>query len=186
MKIIIFQGNYPKEYQNTRHNIGFAFADYISNSLNISWKDKPKFKAQIAEFTHGSEKIILVKPLTFYNDTGKTARALCDFYKINWKNDLLVIHDDLDLDFKTIRTRNKGSSAGNNGLKSIISNLNDEFPRIKIGIKNQYLQRIGAMNFVLEKFSKEEAQELDDIFKVCEKMLYKFINNNLKSTKETI
>ena len=89
MKIILFQGNFPEKYNGTRHNIGFEFADFLAKKFNAKFQEKPKFKAFIAEISLFGEKVLLVKPTTFYNETGFSARAICDFYKINFQKDFL-------------------------------------------------------------------------------------------------
>ncbi len=183
MKVILFQGNFPAKYSGTRHNVGFEFADFLAKKFNAKFQEKPKFKAFIAEILLFGEKVLLVKPTTFYNETGFSARAICDFYKIDFQKDFLAIHDDLDLDFGTVRVRNSGSSAGNNGLKSLISVFGEDFPRIKIGIANEFLPRIGAVNFVLEKFSKTESMQLSHIFEVCEDLIGKFAKDKLENCK---
>ena len=183
MKIILFQGNFPEKYSGTRHNAGFEFADYLAKKFNAKFQEKPKFKAFIAEISLFGEKVLLVKPTTFYNETGFSARAICDFYKIDFRKDFLAVHDDLDLDFGTIRVRKSGSSAGNNGLKSLISVFGEGFPRIKIGIANEFLPRIGTMNFVLAKFSKSESEKLTKIFEVCEDFVEKFAKDSLENNK---
>lgn len=186
MKVILFQGNFPEKYNGTRHNIGFEFADFLAKKFNVNFQEKPKFKAFIAEITLFGEKVLLVKPTTFYNETGFSARAICDFYKIDFRKDFLAVHDDLALFFGTIRVRKSGSSAGNNGLKSLISVFGEDFPRIKIGIANDFLPIIGAMNFVLAKFSKSESEKLPQIFEVCEDFVEKFAKDSLKNDKRSI
>ena len=183
MKIILFQGNFPEKYNGTRHNIGFEFADFLAKKFNAKFQEKPKFKAFIAEIIIFGEKVLLVKPTTFYNETGFSARAICDFYKIDFRKDFLAVHDDLALNFGTIRVRKSGSSAGNNGLKSLISVFGEGFPRIKIGVKNEFLPKIGAMNFVLAKFSKSENEKLPQIFEVCEDLIEKFAKDKLENCK---
>lgn len=186
MKVILFQGNFPEKYNGTRHNVGFEFADYLAKKLNAKFQEKPKFKAFIAEITLFGEKVLLVKPTTFYNETGFSARLICDFYKVDFRKDFLAIHDDLDLDFGVVRIRKSGSSAGNNGLKSLISVFGEDFPRIKIGIANEFLPKIGAMNFVLAKFSKSEIEKLPQIFKICEDFGEYFAKDSLQNDKITI
>lgn len=186
MKIILAQGNFGIEYERTRHNIGFKFADFFAQKYSAVFYEKSKFKAEVAELNINGEKILIVKPKTFYNETGFSARTICDFYKVDHKKDLLVICDDLSLPFGTIRTRQKGSSAGNNGLKSLISHLDDEFARIKIGICNEKLSIIGSTNFVLAKFSSEESRKIDQIFSVCEDFTNSFINDNFSNHKCSI
>ena len=186
MKIIFFQGNFPEKYTGTRHNAGFEFADYLAKKNNAQFQEKPKFKAFIAEISLFGEKVLLVKPTTFYNETGFSARAICDFYKVDFRKDFLAVHDDLDLDFGVVRVRKSGSSAGNNGLKSLISVFGEDFARIKIGIKNEFLPKIGAMNFVLAKFSKSESEKLPQIFKICEDFVEEFAKDSLKNNKYSI
>ena len=186
MKIILFQGNFPEKYNGTRHNAGFEFADYLAKKTNAKFQEKPKFKAFIAEISLFDEKVLLVKPTTFYNETGFSARSICDFYKVDFRKDFLAVHDDLDLDFGTIRVRKSGSSAGNNGLKSLISVFGEDFARMKIGIKNEFLPKIGAMNFVLAKFSKNESEKLPQIFEICEDFVEDFAKDSLENNKRSI
>ena len=186
MKIILFQGNFPEKYNGTRHNIGFEFADFLAKKFNAKFQEKPKFKAFIAEISLFSEKVLLVKPTTFYNETGFSAHSICDFYKVDFRKDFLAVHDDLDLDFGVVRVRKSGSSAGNNGLKSLISVFGEDFARIKIGIKNEFLPKIGVMNFVLAKFSKSESEKLLQIFEICEDFVEKFAKDSLKNNKYSI
>ena len=186
MKIILFQGNPGREYENTRHNIAFKLADRMSDRMGIKLAKKSKFKAEIGEFSFNNEKIVLAKPETFYNDTGFAARALCDFYKVDYTKNLLVVHDDLSLVFGSIRTRQKGSAAGNNGLKSIISTLGDQFCRIKIGIADDMLPKIGQVDFVLSKFSLSEASQLEDIFDICDEFINDFLEDKFENLKKTI
>ena len=186
MKIILFQGNFPEKYNGTRHNAGFEFADYLAKKINAKFQEKPKFKAFIAEISLFGEKVLLVKPTTFYNETGFSARSICDFYKVDFRKDFLAVHDDLDLDFGVVRVRKSGSSAGNNGLKSLISVFGEDFARMKIGIKNEFLPKIGAMNFVLAKFSKNESEKLPQIFEICEDFVEEFTKDSLENNKRSI
>ena len=186
MKIILFQGNFPEKYSRTRHNIGFDFADFLAEKFGAKFQEKPKFKAFIAKITIFGEKVLLVKPTTFYNETGFSARAICDFYKIDFRKDFLAIHDDLALDFDVVCVRKSGSSAGNNGLKSLISVFGEDFARIKIGVKNEFLPKIGAMNFVLAKFSKSESEKLPQIFEICEDFVEEFAKDLLENNKRSI
>lgn len=186
MKIILFQGNFPEKYNGTRHNAGFEFADYLTKKINAKFQEKPKFKAFIAEISLFGEKVLLVKPTTFYNETSFSARSICDFYKVDFRKDFLAVHDDLDLDFGVVRIRKSGSSAGNNGLKSLISVFGEDFTRMKIGIKNEFLPKIGAMNFVLAKFSKNESEKLPQIFEICEDFVEDFAKDSLQNDKRTI
>jgi PTH1 family peptidyl-tRNA hydrolase len=160
MKLIFGQGNPEPTYTSTRHNVGFMVLDAIANENNIIWGNKPKLNAKITEIKIGNEKILLAKPTTFYNETGTSIKKIINFYKLDPINDLLVIHDDLALPFGTIRIRNKGSSAGNNGIKSINAAIKQFYPRIKIGIRNDKCDQMEDADFVLAKFSKVELKQL--------------------------
>ena len=136
MKLIFAQGNPEPQYSGIRHNVGFMVLNEIVTEKSAKWSEKSKFQAFITELNIEKEKVLLVKPTTFYNETGPALRKLVDFYKINVENDLLVVHDDLALPFGTIRIREQGSDAGNNGIKSINAHIDQNYLRIKIGIYN--------------------------------------------------
>ena len=186
MKIILAQGNPGAKYSASRHNIGVQLADVLAESQGVNFSEKAKFKAEIAEFISGDDKILIVKPATFYNETGFSARALCDFYKVDCRKDLLILHDDISLPFGTVRTRQKGSDAGNNGLKSIISHLGNEFLRVKIGIANPILDKSPQTDFVLNKFSFEETQKLPQVFEICLGFIGDFLGNKFQNLKKSI
>ena len=136
MKIIVAQCNPGTQYARTRHNVGFIVVDELANAIGISWREQSKFRAYTTEATIFDEKVLFVKPTTFYNETGISARALIDFYKLDPKKDFLVIHDELALPFGAVRTREKGSDAGNNGIKSLNAHLGPDYARIRVGIWN--------------------------------------------------
>mgnify|MGYP003318974964 CR=1 FL=1 len=155
MKLIVGLGNPGKEYESTRHNIGFMTIDQIANKLG-SLTFKEDFFGAYSKLTINNENVILFKPYTYMNDSGRAVRAIVDFYKIDI-DDILIIHDDLDLPTGQIRLRKDGGSGGHNGIKSIISNLNSEsFKRLRIGIDKDKNNNI--INYVLGKFSKEESE----------------------------
>lgn len=160
MKIILAQGNPGLQYSQTRHNIGFIAIDALAKKLEVEWSNKPKFDALFAQTTISGEKVILVKPTTFYNETGTSARKISDFYKIKPATDLLVIHDDLALPFSTIRVRASGSDAGNNGIKSINSHLGPDYTRIRVGILNEFRDVMGDSDFVIANFRNAETRQL--------------------------
>lgn len=160
MKLIFAQGNPGLQYARTRHNVGFIMLDALAEHKGASWRTDSKFKADITDVSINGEKILLVKPLSFYNETGQVARAIVDFYKLDPARDVLVIHDELALPFGTIRVRGKGSDAGNNGIKSLNSHLGAEYGRIRIGIWNEMRDRMDDASFVLSMFSKDEHQAL--------------------------
>ena len=163
MKLIFAQGNPGQQYIATRHNVGFMALDSFAESLSVPFSDKPKLKAQIAEGQVNGEKVLLAKPTTFYNETGQSARAIVDFYKFDPANDVLVIHDDIALPFGTLRVRDKGSDAGNNGIKSLNSHIGPDYWRLRIGIYSELRDRMHDADFVLGKFNSAEKKVLEAV-----------------------
>ena len=186
MKIIFAQGNPGTQYAVTRHNAGFIMADQLAKQWDTEFIKKPKFHASIAEKIIEGEKILLVKPTTFYNETGQSARLLIDFYKLDPATDLLVIHDDLALPFGTIRTRHKGSDAGNNGIKSLNVHVGSNYARIRIGIYTELRNRINDADFVLAAFHAHEKNALDGVFRHVENFVTSFIDDKFTATKVTV
>ena len=160
MKLIVGLGNPGKEYESTRHNMGFIFIDNFASSKGVKI-DKKKFNGLYQEITINGEKVILMKPLSYMNLSGEIVEKYVNFFKIDI-NDILIINDDLDMDFGRIRLRPSGSSGGHNGLKNIALHLHTEnFKRLKIGISNNKL--IETKDYVLGKFSKEEKETIDNL-----------------------
>ncbi len=183
MKIIFAQGNPEPDYAKTRHNIGFEILNFVANQHNLKWLEKPKFNALVTEFLIGTEKVLLVKPTTFYNETGLSARKIIDFYKIDTSKDFLVIHDELALDFGVIRIRQQGSDAGNNGIKSLSSHLGDNYHRVRIGIANKTHEFAADADFVLSKLSLAESKQLQaDIAPTVVDLISDFCRGELKIT----
>jgi peptidyl-tRNA hydrolase, PTH1 family len=186
MKVIFAQGNPGIQYASSRHNVGFVALDHLAKDWKVEFVKKPRFYADIAETTIDGEKILLVKPTTFYNETGQSARAILDFYKLDPKTDFLVIHDDMALPIGTIRTRLKGSDAGNNGVKSLNAHLGDEFARIRIGIFNDERHDTPAVNFVLGMFTAHEKNALGAVIEQVERFVKSFIKGNFEPTKVVV
>ena len=165
--LIVGLGNIGKEFEGTRHNSGFMAVDtYAKENSFPAWQEKTKFKAFISEDFVAGKKVVLAKPTTLYNLSGESVRALKDFYKLQNK-DIIVVHDELDLPFGAVKEKQGGGSAGSNGLKSIISHIGEDFKRIRIGIKNDHLEKMDAADFVLAKFSSAEKKQLDQIIKTA-------------------
>jgi PTH1 family peptidyl-tRNA hydrolase len=183
VKIIFSQGNPEPDYAKSRHNVGFSVLNVLATKLNIKWINHPKFQAIIAEATIANEKTILVKPTSFYNETGLSVRKIIDFYKLDPISDLLVIHDDFALPFGTIRVRKQGSDAGNNGIKSINAQIEPNYTRIRIGTWTELREKMDDADFVLAKFNSDEFDKLDKniIPKVIE-LIEKFCDNTIEST----
>ena len=187
MKLILAQGNPGPEYALSRHNIGFMALDYLREKQKlVDFQPKSKFQALISELSVGNNKIILAKPTTFYNETGRSARAIADFYQIA-TNDILLIHDELALDFGTIRVRGSGSDAGNKGVRSLISHIGPDFWRIRIGIKNDLTERIQSAGFVLAPFAQAEVAALNaSVLPSVQSMIDQFLEGSLAVTSEKI
>ena len=164
MYIIVGLGNPKKEYENTRHNIGFDVIDAIADEYNISMSDK-KHKAIIGKGAIGGQKVILAKPQTYMNLSGESVRELIYYYKVDEETELIVIYDDISLDVGQMRIRKKGSAGGHNGIKSILQHLgHDVFLRIKMGV-GEKPKGYDLADYVLGHFSKEDRKILDDNMK---------------------
>ena len=160
MKIIAGLGNPGAEYAATKHNVGFMLIDALADRLGAtSWK--ADFEAEIAEARIGTEKVLLVKPQTYMNDSGRSLGPLLAYYKLA-PEDLIVAHDDMDIPAGTIRLRRKGSSGGHNGIKSILAHVGDEnFARVRIGIGRPPAGWT-VINHVLAPFSEEDAKKIGE------------------------
>jgi PTH1 family peptidyl-tRNA hydrolase len=186
MKVIFAQANPGEKYSQTRHNAGLILLDIFAQQHDVVWKDAPKFRARIAELSINGEKTLLVNPQTYYNDTGLSARAIVDFYKLDPAMDFLVIHDDLALPFGTIRTRQKGSDAGNNGIKSLNAHLGENYSRIRVGIAIDRNAGMSDVDFVLGRFSSEDVKVITDtLATTTNRMIESFVQGNLESTSQT-
>ena len=161
MYIIVGLGNPDRQYQNTRHNVGFDVIDAIADKNHITVGER-KHKALIGKGFVGGEKVVLVKPQTYMNLSGESVREVIDFYKIDAKSELIVISDDISLDVGQIRIRKKGSAGGHNGLKNIILHLgHDEFHRVKMGVGAKP-EGYDLVDYVLGHFPKEEREIMDE------------------------
>lgn len=157
MKLVVGLGNPGDKYAKTRHNIGFEVINKLQKDLNIIG-EKDKFQGLLSEKNIDGEKVLFLKPQTFMNLSGNSIAAVVNFYKIDAKSDMIVIYDDMDLPVGKLRVKEKGSSGGHNGIKSIISHLGDEFLRIKCGIGKS---KDDTIDFVLGQFDKSEQEIVD-------------------------
>lgn len=186
MKLLFAQGNPGDEYTNTRHNIGWRVLDAFAREQGVLFAPKTKFHAEIAESTIAGEKVLLAKPTTYYNESGQSIRAIIDFYKLDPTSDILVLHDELALQFGTVRLRPDGSDAGNNGIKSITRHIGGTYWRLRIGIANTLLDRIDAHDFVLSKFTKDEDTKLPQIIKQTHDIITAFVADTHEAVSQTI
>lgn len=160
MKLIVGLGNPGREYDKTRHNVGFMVVDMIVSNLGLSF-NKEKFDGMLAEVMINQEKIMFLKPQRYINLSGEVIKKYVDFYKIN-VDDILIISDDLDLEVGKMKLRKQGGSGGHNGLKNIELNLKTKnYKRLKIGISNNKM--IDTKDYVLSKFSKTDQEKINQI-----------------------
>lgn len=162
MKLIVGLGNPGKEYENTRHNVGFSFLDYYLNNKfnNINWLKK--FNGLLFKDTIHGENVIFFKPLTYMNLSGDAVKMIFDYYHLSVE-DILVISDDLDLNLGNFKLKNNGSSGGHNGLKDIENKIHSSnYKRLKIGISKDF--NLDTKDYVLGNFSKEEKDILNSLF----------------------
>lgn len=159
MKIIAGLGNPGKEYENTKHNVGFLTIDILAEKYDIK-VNKIKFKGLVGEGMIGTEKVILVKPQTYMNLSGQCIREIVAFYKLDME-DLVVIYDDIDLPMGNLRIRKKGSAGTHNGMRSIIYDLQDDgFPRVRVGIGGE--RKGDLANYVISGFSGDDRRLIEE------------------------
>ena len=170
MKLIVGLGNPGKEYDFTRHNIGFGFLDYYLEKQNIAdvhWTNK--FNGLYCQLNIFGEKVIFLKPQSYMNLSGEVVKKYIDFFKIS-VDDILIVSDDLDLSIGNFKLKDKGSSGGHNGLKDIEKNINTQnYKRLKIGISKNKLY--DTKDYVLGKFSKEELDSIRNTYEILVNVL---------------
>ena len=177
--IIVGLGNPTREYELTRHNIGFRVIDALADELDICI-NKPKFKALIGDTKIGDTKIILVKPQTYMNSSGESVKEICEWYKIPLCN-LIVVYDDIDIDWKKLRIRPSGSAGSHNGLKSVVDLLNSkDFPRVRVGI-GKPPQNWDLVDYVLGKFNDDEQKELGLVINTARDAIQCIIKSDVNS-----
>lgn len=164
MFIIVGLGNPTKEYEGTRHNVGFDVIDAIADKYNISVTER-KNRAFCGKGIVAGQKVLLAKPQTYMNLSGESVRGLLDYFKIDEETELIVIYDDVSLDVGQLRIRKKGSAGGHNGIKNIITHLGSNvFQRIKVGV-GEKPKEYDLADYVLGHFSKAEKELMEDGYK---------------------
>jgi PTH1 family peptidyl-tRNA hydrolase len=173
--LIVGLGNPGKEYDGTRHNIGFACVDAIAEKQEFdSWVEKSDLKCKYTSQTLGNTRVILAKPTTFMNLSGEAVQAVANFYKVP-PQQILVVHDELDIPFGQIRTRMGGGSAGHNGVKSVTQHITENYGRVRIGIGPKEPEQMDSADFVLAKFSKEQQESMPALLKEARAIITEFI-----------
>tara|TARA_B100001093_G_C26236295_1_gene762403 strand:- start:36 stop:596 length:561 start_codon:yes stop_codon:yes gene_type:complete len=160
MLLFVGLGNPTPDSENNRHNVGFKILDMINKKFSLS-KQKPKFKGLLTTGVIGGKKVYAIKPLTFMNESGICIRELIEYFKIDSK-DVIVFHDDLDIEFGKIKAKSGGSSAGHNGIKSIDKFIGQDYSRVRIGI-GKPKNNIEVADYVLQNFSEEESVGIEKI-----------------------
>ena len=183
--ILVGLGNVGKQYEKTRHNIGFDVIDAFAQANDFpSWIEKKDLKCHITTNTVGGIRVILVKPTTFMNLSGEAVQAVANFYKIAGDK-VTVIHDELDIPFGQIRTRMGGSAAGHNGIKSITQHLGENYGRVRIGIGPKDPPQIDSADFVVARFSKDQEAEMPNLIKEATAILSEYIYGGNELMAET-
>lgn len=178
MYIIAGLGNPGKEYENTRHNVGFDVIDALAEKYNISVLEL-KHKAMIGKGYIEGQKVVLVKPLTFMNLSGESIRPIVDYYKVNAEQELIVISDDISLPPGQLRVRKKGSAGGHNGLKNIIKLLGSEnFQRVRMGV-GEKPKNYDLADWVLGHFNKEERKAVDEAARKAVRAVEMMMNDDV-------
>lgn len=162
--LLVGLGNIGKEYNHTRHNVGFLCLDaFIESRAEMSpWQDKKDLKCHLATGQFGDTRVIAIKPTTYMNLSGEAVQAASHFYKITASH-ILVIHDEIDIPFGQIRLRSGGSAAGHNGIKSVTNAIGEDYGRVRIGIGPKNPPQMDSADFVLQKFSADEQKQLPNL-----------------------
>lgn len=185
--LLVGLGNIGKEYDGTRHNIGFACLDaFVKKNDDMSgWIEKKDLKCHVSTGRIGDTRVIAIKPTTLMNLSGEAVQLVANFYKIA-PSQTTIIHDELDIDFGLIRTRQGGSAAGHNGIKSIIKHFGEETGRVRIGIGPKKPAQIDSADFVLAQFSKKEQAQLPNLYQETNALLSEYLyGTNLPTDTRT-
>ena len=176
--LLIGLGNPEEKYNGTRHNIGFDCLDYFveKNDEMSSWVNKKDLKCLLSSGRINDSQVIAIKPTTYMNLSGESVALTLSYYKAQLTH-TIVIHDELDIEFGSIRTRYGGHDAGHNGIKSITSKIGEEYGRLRIGIGPKTPPQIDSADFVLQKFSSQEAKQINNLHKECSAIVSEFIYN---------
>ena len=183
MLLLVGLGNPTPNSHNNRHNIGFKVVDAINQKFGLS-KQKPKFKGLLTTGNIGEKKIYAIKPLTFMNNSGICIRELLEYFKID-AEDVIVFHDDLDVEFGKIKAKFGGSSAGHNGVASIDKFIGKDYSRVRIGIGKPD-KKIPVAEFVLDDFTDDEQEHLEKITSNIIKSLSILIEKKLDLFSSTV
>jgi len=183
MILFVGLGNPTPNSQDNRHNIGFKIIDAINQNFSLS-KQKPKFKGLLTTGNVSNKKVYAIKPLTFMNSSGICIRELIEYFKID-AEDVIVFHDDVDIDFGNIKAKFGGSSAGHNGIASIDKFIGKDYSRVRIGIGKPD-PKISVSDYVLNNFNEEEKKQLEKITKNIVDSIYILMDKKLDLFSSTV
>ena len=183
MRLIVGLGNPGDKYQTTRHNLGFLIVEKIAEKRGVVFRLEPHYESRFAEMGDLENRIKLVKPQTFMNESGRAIAKIKNYWKVD-SEDIWVIHDDVDLELGKVRIALGGSSAGHKGIKSIIDNIGEHFWRIRIGIGKD--EKIPTEEWVLKNFAKEEIEVVDKIIDKAAVLVLEFVSKEIKEQTITI
>ena len=183
--LIVGLGNVGKEFDSTRHNIGFAVLDYFAEKQDFDpWLIKKDQYCAMTSKTIGSTRVILFKPTTLMNNSGQAMQAIQHYYKIA-NSSTLVVYDDIDIDYGQIRTRIGGASAGHNGVKSLIQHCGEDFARARIGIGPKKPEQIDSADYVLSNFNANEQDNMPLLLKESSAILSEYAHGSGALLEET-
>lgn len=185
MKLVVGLGNPGKKYEKTRHNVGWRVLD----ALDLNFLLEKKFNSELAEVKRGSEKVLYCKPQTFMNNSGHAVRMIADYYTVDRAN-IIVVYDDKDLPFGTVRLRSEGSAGGHNGVQSIIEHLGEQegvdFARVRIGVapedEGQRTRMDDTSKYVLSTFTADEEKNLPLIIEIATHAIEKLLEKGSGKT----
>lgn len=183
--VIAGLGNPGSKYQHTRHNIGFEVIEALADRLGAKWKAQAKFESEIAETTHGAQRLLLVKPQTFMNNSGRGLGALMRYRQLDPAN-LLLIFDDITLDLARCKLSLTGSAGGHNGVADILSQLGPGFGRFRVGVGAKPHKSMDLADYVLSQFSTEERKLLAEQMPTYVAHLLRIIDSDFDTAMNTI
>tara|TARA_B100000989_G_scaffold68092_1_gene47361 strand:+ start:1012 stop:1611 length:600 start_codon:yes stop_codon:yes gene_type:complete len=183
--VIAGLGNPGSKYRNTRHNIGFSLVDQLAAKYDAAWKHEARFEAEVAVIQHGERKLMLLKPQTFMNASGRSIGTVLRYRKLSAES-LLVIYDDLTLDLGRIKLSVNGSAGGHNAIADMITQVGTGFARYRVGIGAKPHKEMDLADYVLSKFSKDELRILADRSSIFLDQIHLILNEGIESSMKTI
>jgi PTH1 family peptidyl-tRNA hydrolase len=183
--VIAGLGNPGSQYRNTRHNIGYTIVDQLATKYGATWKHEARFEAEVAVIQYEERKLMLLKPQTFMNASGRSLGTVLRYRKLHAES-MLVIYDDLTLDLGRIKLSVNGSAGGHNGIADILTQVGTGFARFRVGIGAKPHKEMDLADYVLSKFSKDELSILADRSSIFLDQIHLILNEGIESSMKTI